>query len=607
MTSAERVTSQTKVCLWATGPGAKSVSVGERIGDRYEVIAPQIWRDHTPEQPPQTPDSLPEGVVPYLQAHQHRLHIPGVYDIVTQPGGAPWILLENAPINSRAGQLYPALTAVWMEASSQRQMSWLWQLWQLWQSLSALGVAGSLLDPDNIRVEGWRVRVLQLVADASAPTLEDLVQSWEALTSTAQSTIEPLLKNVCQAVLAGDMAADQFAIDLNYLLLKESAQSRFRFRAAGATSPGPSHSRNEDACYPEGEQLEIPTPRIALVCDGVGGHEAGEVASHTAVRSLQLQLQGLLAESGYDENAVPPSVITQQIKAAIRVVNDLMNSQNDQQGRSDRQRMGTTLVMTLVVPQRLRTPDGWLQVDELYIAHVGDSRAYWITPDYCHQLTIDDDIAGRETHAGRSFYTALRDRPEAGALTQAIGTRNSQHLFPHVQRFIFAEPGVLLLCSDGLSDNNRVEAAWANYIGLIIKEIISLKSAVDSWIELANQKNGHDNVSVVLLQAKPLGETATAYEAPAEEAIPIEEEPPTDLTDASKALLYGEEDDAFETAPPPEPVRVPRERAVSRGWLLGVVLVILLLSGVVGWWVAGRLVPRSTPEETPETPPESVE
>ncbi|MEO1299363.1 MAG: protein phosphatase 2C domain-containing protein, partial [Cyanobacteria bacterium J06636_16] len=362
MTSAERVTSQTKVYLWAVGPGVKSVPVGERVSDRYEVIAPQIWRDLTPEQPPQTPDSLPEDVLPYLQAHEHRLHLPGVYDIVAQPGKAPWLLLENAPVNARAGQLYPALTVAWMEASSRRQMSWLWQLWELWQPLTTLGVASSLLDLENVRVEGWRVRLLQLLPDASSPTLKDLAQSWQALTSTAKPTVEPLLTNVCQAVLAGDMAADQFAIDLNYLLLKESAQSRFRFRAAGATNPGPSHSRNEDACYPEGEQLELPTPRIALVCDGVGGHEAGEVASHTAVRSLQLQLQGLLAESGHDENAVPPSVIIQQIKAAIRVVNDLVNSQNDQQGRSDRQRMGTTLVMALIVPQRLRTPEGWLQV-----------------------------------------------------------------------------------------------------------------------------------------------------------------------------------------------------------------------------------------------------
>ena len=60
---------------------------------------------------------------------------------------------------------------------------------------------------------------------------------------------------------------------------------------------------------------------------------------------------------------MPPQVVAQQIEAAIRVVNDLVNAQNDLQGRSERQRMGTTLVMALVVPQRIKTPNGWIQVD----------------------------------------------------------------------------------------------------------------------------------------------------------------------------------------------------------------------------------------------------
>ncbi|NER83394.1 MAG: serine/threonine protein phosphatase, partial [Leptolyngbya sp. SIO1D8] len=449
MTSAEHVTSQLRVCLWAIGPGAESVPVGQQVGDRYEVIAPQIWRDLTPNTPPQTPESLPEAVLPYLKAHRLRLHLPGVYDVLPQRGMAPWVLLENAPVNARSGQLYPALSGAWMAAPPVRQVYWLWQLWQLWAPLMDLGVAASLLNLDNLRVEGWRVRVLQLIPDAQPPTLKALAQGWQTLAEVANAAIATPLKNVCQAILAGEMPPEQLTVDLNYLLLKESASCRHRFHLAGATHPGPQHSRNEDACYPEGEKPEIPTPRIAIVCDGVGGHEAGEVASHTAVRSLQLQLEGLLAESSHEEQAIPPSLITQQIEAAIRVVNDLVNTQNDTQERSERQRMGTTLVMALLMPQRLQTPQGWLQVDELYIAHVGDSRAYWITPDYCHQLTVDDDIAGREAYTGRSFYTALRDRPDAGALTQALGTRSSSHLTPHVQRFMLDEAGVLLLCSDG--------------------------------------------------------------------------------------------------------------------------------------------------------------
>ncbi|MEM6520325.1 MAG: protein phosphatase 2C domain-containing protein [Cyanobacteria bacterium P01_C01_bin.70] len=586
--SAERVGTKTRVCLWAVGPGADNWAVGETIGDRYEVIASQIWQDTQPETSPATPDTLPESILPYLKAHRCRVHVPGVYDIVEQPGKKPpLILLENAPINPRSGELFPTLNSQWTTVSAARQMSWIWQLWQLWQVLTPLGVATSLLNAENIRVEGWRIRLLQFNQDATAPKLKDLAQSWESLIESAQPAIALALASVKQGMVTGDLSSDQLTVDLNYLLLKESAPYRPRFLVAGDTHPGPQQSRNEDACYPVGELPAIPTPRIAVVCDGVGGHEAGEVASQIVVRSLQPQVQGLLAESGHDENAIPPQVVAQQIEAAIRVVNDLVNTQNDLQSRSDRQRMGTTLVMAVVVPQRLKTPHGWIQVDELYIAQVGDSRAYWITPDYCHQLTVDDDIAGRETLAGRAFYTALRDRPEAGSLTQAIGTRSSHYLTPHVQRFTLDEEGVLLLCSDGLSDNQQIEKAWANYIGLITKGIISLQSAVDSWIELANQKNGHDNVAVTLMHVKPFFDKVySAMPEPPTEEVPSTDD---DLTDASKALLYGEE--AAASAAPPITTEGAPKAVIPRWWVITVASGILFFAGLVGWWVAGQLAP----------------
>lgn len=305
--SAERVGTQTRVCLWAIGPGTDAIAVGETVSDRYEVIAPQIWKDLQPAAPPPTPDTMPASVRPYLQAHRLRLHVPGVYDVVSRPGGkAPWLLLENAPVNARSGELFPTLASQWETASKIRQMSWLWQLWQLWQALEPLGVATSVLKTDDVRVEGWRVRLLQLTPDATPPSLKDLAHSWESLVASARPTVAPALARVIELMQAGDLAAEQLSVDLNYLLLKESAPYRPRFRVAGDTHPGSDQRRNEDACYPVGEQPEIPTPRIAIVCDGVGGHEAGEVASQIVVRSLQPQLQGLLAECGREETAVPP-------------------------------------------------------------------------------------------------------------------------------------------------------------------------------------------------------------------------------------------------------------------------------------------------------------
>ncbi|MGD1907979.1 MAG: PP2C family protein-serine/threonine phosphatase [Leptolyngbyaceae cyanobacterium] len=599
MSKAESASSSQLRYVWAVGPISDAIRPGQMVGDRYKVITPQIWQDTTPEKPPTIPETVPEQVLPYLQSHRYRLHLPGLYDLVPQARAkTPWIVLENAPINHRSGQRYPTLTEVWDTAAPIRQLSWLWQLWQLWQPLIDLGVSASLLVTDNVRVEGWRIRLGELYVDEQRPALGTFAQTWLGLTGTQPAINQPL-QQLGAAILAGDCPAEQLTVDLNYLLLKESAQVPLAVKAAGDTHPGPQQPRNEDACYPQGVAADSTMPRIGIVCDGVGGHEAGEVASQLVVRSLRLQLQGLLSEAQNQDQLAPPRVIAQQIEAAIRVVNDLVNRQNDQQGRSDRQRMGTTLVMAVVVAQRIRTEVGWGLVNELYVAHIGDSRAYWITPDYCHQLTVDDDLAGREVAAGRQLYASLAQRSEMGALTQAIGTRDAQHLHPHIQRFVVDEEGILLLCSDGLSDGGRIDEAWANYIGLITKDIITLESAVASWIELANQKNGHDNVAVVLMQCKLL---LTQTYSPSEESVsdPQDTDAPDDLTDASRALLYGDDESPLPTQGPPSDF--PRAKIPLPAWWLGIVAAgILLLAGLIGWWIAGRLtVP-------PTAPPESIE
>lgn len=599
MTNAEAAAPHSATYLWVTGPGCEALAVGETVGDRYQVVAPHIWQDRQ-NSPPAMAETVTDGVVPYLKSHPLRLHVPGIYDVVSRPQQDPWLVLENVPINPRSGKLYPALADAWGSAPAVRQLSWLWQTWQLWQSLGALGVASSLLSPVNVRVEGWRLRLRELMADGDRPpTLADLAERWRSLQSEAQPAIAQPFVNLCTAMANGDCPPEQVTVDLNYLLLKEAAQRPIRLRVAGATHPGPTQTRNEDACYPDGVAPESPMPRLAIVCDGVGGHEAGEVASQLVVRSLQLQLQGLLAETDSPDGLAPPQVIAQQIEAAIRVVNDLVNRQNDQQSRSDRQRMGTTLVMAIVVPQRLRTDQGWLAVNELYIAHIGDSRAYWITPDYCHQLTVDDDIASRDVQAGRQFYSALRLRPDAGALTQAVGTRPADFLTPHIQRFVLDEEGVVLLCSDGLSDHGRIEATWGNYIGLITKDIVTLDAAVATWVELANQKNGHDNVAVVLMQCKQL--FSQGYEAMPEPEAPDQATGAADdLTDASRALLYSEEPEGDTPIPVAKTGKAPV--TWSTRWVGAIAIGILLLAGLLGWWIAGRIAPPPTPEESIETP-----
>jgi protein phosphatase len=597
MNRAERHPSRYKPYLWVVGEGTESLPIDGLVMQRYRVVAPRIWLDTQPDQRPDMPDDLPSVALPYMRLHRHRLHVPGVYGALEQAITPPILLLENAPLHPQSGELLPDINRGAEEASPLRQLNWLWQMWELWDVLVAHGVGSSLLSTQNVRVEGWRLRLLELLPDQQPPTLASLIRFWQALLGHLHPSVSDPLTGLLNDLGAGAVDAELFGARLNELLLRQAADITPKISLAGATAQGPTQPRNEDVCLPQGivDAGDSQGLKVAIVCDGVGGHDGGEIASQLAVQSLQIQLQALLAETEQESRLLPPQVISQQIEAVIRIVNELINFQNDNQSRAGRQRMGTTLVMAVVIAQRLKTKDGLKRVQEVYLAHVGDSRAYWITPDYCHQLTVDDDIAGREVLAGRQTFPFAQEHPEAGALTQAIGTRSGDHLQPHIQRLMLDETGILLLCSDGLSDNYRIEDAWANYIGLIVKDIVTLDAAVASWIELANQKNGHDNTAVVLMQHKVTSPVMPpeGYGEPA--PSPAERVPP------EGAVLYGESPPQ-EDQPTDEPEPETGRKLPMWVWVITAIALILGISGI--WIMTRSPAPPSDPANPPtETTP----
>jgi protein phosphatase len=603
-----------KQYVWALGDKVSEFPIAQVVDRRYQVVAPCVWLDTQASEgiPPDLPEAIPEVVKPYLQAYPYTLHVPTVYSLCHNDDGEPIILLNNIPVD-RGGKLLPPLHQVWEKTTPFRQIYWCWQMLTLWQPLCELKVANSLLNAQNIRVEGWRIRLVALIHDAKPPSLADLAAFWQTLLASAHPGVAAGLQTVChqiQSVALDPNADGNEVLDvLNRFLLEQATTITSQLQIAGDTNAGPQQPRNEDACFPSRTEFQRTSPsdlpflpRLGIVCDGVGGHAGGEIASQIVVRSLQLQLKGLLVEASEQTTPMPPALVIEQIEAAIRVANNLVATQNDTQGRSERQRMGTTLVLALMLPQRLLRGSTYEEVNELYIAHVGDSRAYWITPEYCHQLTLDDDITHREVSAGRAFLSVARARSDAGSLTQAIGTRTSDYLKPHIQRFILDEDGVILLCSDGLSDNRRVEESWANYIGLIVKNIVPLNAAVDSWIELANQRNGNDNVAVVLLGHQATTGAPTPLEVG--RLVNRQDNMPTELTEASKVLLYGEPDD--EVLTPTAAEDKPRwPWKLTWPWLL-FILVLLGTVGVAGYF-AWRTVKNAPGQNSPaQNAPEPV-
>ncbi|MFM7369976.1 MAG: serine/threonine protein phosphatase, partial [Sphaerospermopsis kisseleviana] len=146
--------------LWAVADSVSLGSPGEILADRYLVIGQSIILDLKPGLLPQIPelDNL-YHIKAYLRLIPYRLHIPQVYGIISLHEGKsqPEILvLEKPPlsVDSTYTQVHlcSQLTAAWDDASSMRQMNWLWQIAHLWQPLLTEGVSSSFLDPSFLRL-----------------------------------------------------------------------------------------------------------------------------------------------------------------------------------------------------------------------------------------------------------------------------------------------------------------------------------------------------------------------------------------------------------------------------------------------------------------------
>jgi protein phosphatase len=609
--------------LWAIGESLNDIPAGTLVSDRYVVMSPQIWLETKPTRQAEVP-ILPDEALPYLHLYPQRLHVPGLYSFCLLENDSPVMLLDNQPIDP-SGKLYPAIASAWTAATAVRQVHWLWQLLQLWTPLRQQGVATSLLIPDNLRVEGWRVRLCELIPDDVAPPpLKDLAAVWQSWVSHAQ----PLVREALQGFLKDMQMAEATQADLaafgvsntapegyvpltlnaqlNQLLLEQAAQLPLRLEVAGASTTGPQREHNEDTCFPlsaPGSASETESDKLlshlAIICDGIGGHEGGEVASQLALSSLKLQVGALLNEYASKTEPTAPAVIEQQLASIVRVANNLIAARNDLGDRDMRQRMGTTLVMAVQLPQSIALSPAagtGKNAHELYLVNVGDSRAYWITPRYCHALTVDDDVVTREVSLGRQLYAEAIHRPDAGALTQALGTREGELLHPHVRRFVVDEDGLLLLCSDGLSDYDRVEQNWETHSRQVLRGEISLERAVQDWIDLANAQNGHDNTSVVMMRCR----VTAGLEEAAPSTIPAAEPDLEEFTQSARALLDDEQGLEPDGASPAKPGLNP--------WLVTALSVMALMLGAMGlglWTKLGTRSPQTPPVAEPQSLPAS--
>ncbi|MDX2099352.1 MAG: serine/threonine phosphatase [Leptolyngbyaceae cyanobacterium bins.59] len=274
---------------------------------------------------------------------------------------------------------------------------------------------------------------------------------------------------------------------------------------AGRTDVGRQRDHNEDFFGVQTELHKVDTPSgrsvrargLYILCDGMGGHAGGEVASALAVNTLKQYFQDTwLAYPVMEDgklirpmgNAALPS--EESIREAIYLANKAIYDENQLNARSGSGRMGTTLVLVL------------LQDTRVAVAHVGDSRLYCVSRRRgLEQITSDHDVGQREIQRGVEPTIAYA-RPDAFQLTQALGPRDENFVNPDVHFLDLNEDTLLLLCSDGLTDSDLVETHWRTHLESLLSSQTNLERGVSQLIDLANQYNGHDNITAVAIRLK---------------------------------------------------------------------------------------------------------
>ncbi len=514
------------------------------MADRYWVWCSHIWVDTQPDAPVTPLEMLPRFVVTYLRLSGLPQHMPRPFTLLSPEDGAvseTVLLLDNAPIGSRLTEtgevepfLLPSLDAAWAAGSALQQLNWLRQIAQLWPSLAQEGVSATLLYGDSLRVDHALLRITELTFDVQTHqtvTLAELGQSWQARIPQARSEIQSYIGWLAAALVQQKIAsAEELVAELDHGVRTLAQGLSLDLDWVAYTDQGPERPRNEDACYPEGqlhqarlvgnEGNEIP---LLLVCDGIGGHEQGNVASQTAIKILLEELQPL---ANYPD--LSPPLVEERIHRALALANDAIAERNNDENRAARARMGTTVVLALV------------HFPYVSIAHLGDSRAYRVSNRTCYQITLDDDIASRETRLGYTLYQEALQIPNGGALIQALGIGDSSQLYPSVQHLLIEDPAVLLLCSDGLSDYDRVEMLWRHHLSPLISQQEALQSTGQGLIQQANHLNGHDNVTVGLLRLIPKPSVYSALPAeglvqPRADSVTTAAQPTTRLVATTEA------------------------------------------------------------------------
>jgi PPM family protein phosphatase len=318
------------------------------------------------------------------------------------------------------------------------------------------------------------------------------------------------------------------------------------------TDTGRQRRDNEDSVYAR--------PPVFVVADGMGGAQAGEVASQIAVEAF---------EQGLPDSGSPEERLASRVREANQRIHELSRAEQEHEG------MGTTLTAA------------YLDDDShVAIAHVGDSRAYLFRDGELKRLTQDHSLVGELVRRGKLTEEQAEEHPQRSIITRALGPEPSVEV--DTWSYPVRDGDILLLCSDGLTSMIPEEK-----IGEVLESSATLEAAGDRLIREANEAGGRDNITVVLsrledvdgsqhLDAPTIAGTAGSAPRPGPGRAQAVATSPRTAAPMSRVPVAG-----APTARRPSTPRRPQRRFVKPlAALLATVIVVGLLLG--GGYLASR-------------------
>ncbi|GEN44866.1 Stp1/IreP family PP2C-type Ser/Thr phosphatase [Alkalibacillus haloalkaliphilus] len=244
------------------------------------------------------------------------------------------------------------------------------------------------------------------------------------------------------------------------------------------TDKGKIREANEDfggVFFNEDDQL------LAIVADGMGGHQAGDVASRLAVEQMKGYWESTRVFTDVKELEV-------WLETVVKEVNDDLkdHAQNNEECKG----MGTTLIAAAVLN------------NEIVVAHIGDSRLYHVTEETIEQKTTDHSFVNELVLQGHITKEEAESHPRKNVLTRALGTEEEVNV--DTLSYEWQNDTYCLLCTDGLTNKLPDED-----ILHIVNRSMSNEEKVDQLLEEANQRGGEDNITVALISLESGDQTWT--------------------------------------------------------------------------------------------------